>query len=67
MIIQTATFSPQMRNIEGNVEEKQVGNHERESKRWMERPRRANKTERDRDGHVFICLKQAEGTNMSCI
>lgn len=46
-----------------------------ERARWMEKPRRANKTERgrergrqrDRDGHVFICLKQAEGTNMSCM
>lgn len=75
MIIQTATFPPQMRNIEGNVAEKQEGNDELESKRWMEKPIRANETERgsggDKDGHVFICLlfvlKQAEGTNMSCI
>ncbi len=39
---------------------KQLDNHELESKIWMERPRRANTTERgrerDRDVHVFICL-----------
>lgn len=59
MIIQTATFSPQMRNIEGNVEEnKWATMNEKAKDGWKgpEEPTRQRGRERDRDGHVFISL-----------